>query len=193
MNHRSDVLTVKRLLTSDIVPEDVTVQPKDSVQTAIPAVIVTEYDICCQQLRSVLERESAVGFLCVCCAISILATRLRPLHKQEVVAAVKLNKSMCGEESGHFCFSVSNQMMAIDDKGVVDFANPKMKDFLKTFHIRGIDISHRTIAKICRMQKDIDAKSVQELLAFDAGIHVNSPFSGYAAKYWEIHQKQAYG
>lgn len=186
------MLTFKRLHASNSLHERMIIGSRRLTQPVIPAVIVTEYDICCQQLRSVLDRECAVGFLCICCAISILSTRLRPLHKEEITAAVKLNTSMCGESADHFCLSVSNQMMVENSNGVVDFVNSRMKDFLQTFHIRGIDTSHKTIANICKMQHDLDNSNVQQTLAFEANLHVNSAFSGYADKYWRMHQKQAY-
>lgn len=189
----ADSNIVNRPPVSGFLQEDIVVESQDSAQPAVAIAISTEYDLCCQQLRSVLDKDCEVGFLCICSAISLLCTRLRPLSKAETLAAVRLNKGICmGEESDHFCLSLGNSVIIENDDGVIEFANPAMRDFLQVFHIRGIDPSHRTIAKICEVQKDLNAKPLGPLPVVDLSAHAGSAFSDYAAEYWQEHHKLAY-
>lgn len=153
-----------------------------------------DFDICRRDLRSCLERCGA-AFSIFCFAISLVLNSFRPLHRQELEAALAVLSQQNistdaikqdGTANG-FVFEendwlrTSEVFMTETTCGNVDFRMPTMKAFLRLVPIRGIDSSHRTIAVACRRQVIADTSQHNFMTAF----------SGYATEHWAKHVKIA--
>lgn len=158
--------------------------------------------------QSMVGRESLVkcqqvlsrGF-CMCrnhdsedlaCAISCTLSSSRPLHTSELQDAVAMHayaqhsrEEWRDRSTMEFRIWLARfgALFAVDDTGYIFFGIAEMSYFLRSFRIRGIDASHRTIAMICLAFIDLnDQWSVES---------ISCPFSSYAAQNWEYHYQIA--
>ncbi|KAK5098422.1 hypothetical protein LTS08_006555 [Lithohypha guttulata] len=75
-----------------------------------------------------------------------------------------------------------------DDAGYVNFLSPAMYTYLRTFRIKGLDPSHKTIASICLAElASIKAANNADTGARDGG----SAFATYAREHWRYHCEAA--
>lgn len=170
--------------------------------SSIPSPIgttVTEFERCRQGLQHAVKHCLDVDFLYVSSAISCILNSLRPLRAWEVDTAVSLLAGYADTErrafDGHELpeggwLQRCTSFLVIDDAGLVRFASNFMPYFLKQFRIRGVDVSHQTIATACLIQVEIDersetASSVESSTSLTAESRL--AFSGYASKYWLEH------
>lgn len=122
------------------------------------------------------------------CAISCSLNSCRPLHTSELQDAVIMNaysqrSERCWRGRSPIEFQTwlakFGMLFVVDKAGYILFGIAETSYFLRNFRIRGIDGSHRTIAMICL--------ACMELSNQWPVISIPSPFSTYAAQYWEHH------
>lgn len=139
--------------------------------------------------------------------MSLVLSALRPLHKTELDAAVRLYVSQCtdddtpewkiGEVSENRqsdVLSFTRKLLVENEGGHIELISPAMMNLLRAVWVRGIDSSHRTIATLCLLQNQANGliEGSDVAMANKRLVdHVDSTFSSYAANYWEHHHREA--
>lgn len=147
---------------------------------------------CYRCLSDVLMMSKDQNLDSLTCAIALVLTSVRPLHRLELQAALKVCRL---EASGWLVGSFHpgrvqrcspwESMFRCTELEFVHFSLRYMPTFLQSFRIRGIDTSHRTIAVACLAQMEMDS-----------GVQANSKdcissFSEYARQNWRHHYQAA--
>lgn len=145
-------------------------------------------------------------FAVLCCTISCVATSQRPLSPAEIKAACILflrlrnDKDATAGQEEHIEQSASQWrdiagcLLKDGEDDSVEFAVPGIKHFLRTHRIKGVDLSHFTLAKLCQARTSVEdqAESKQELsFGISALLTASSDFSKYAHEYLQTHTRHA--
>lgn len=149
---------------------------------------------CSTALNDALELCSHEDFLRLSCAISCVLNSDQNLTTVALWDAVALyvdgstvNKSEAALAEWHAWIHRFRSIILAESRGRVTFTLSAMPDFLRSFVIRGIDASHRTIAIVCLAQLTIESEVRCEGKDLD-----RSDLSIYVEKHWRWHRNLAY-
>lgn len=160
-------------------------------------------------LQNVFERcvqRPQADFAVLCCTISCVATSQRPLFPDEIKSACMLflhlrnGKTATADQEEHMEQSASRWkdiaggLLKDSQDGSVEFAVSGVKRFLRTHRIKGIDLSHFTLAKLCQARASLEGqvKLNQKLPpGSSALVTATSDFSKYANEYKKTHTQHA--
>lgn len=136
--------------------------------------IVNRSDLeqCRQALRRVFEDCSTSDFQTISCAISCVLNSGRPLTRYELTAATNLfhlDKDWEVSIREQQWIQVNDWLRKCHpilretpDGKIVFLHSRAMKAFLRSFRIRGLDSSHRTLGVICRNHIELDRRPMQD-------------------------------
>jgi len=167
--------------------------PSDSDTTAL----VADFENCRQSLKITFTRCRGRNFSYACFAISCVLNSQRRLHTTELSTAVMLlfeqynilgTKTTIKETERNCWLEDCAAILSEDSSGLVDFTANAMPAFVSAFRIRGIDVSHRTIALACLVQHELSRDVHYETYETN---RAGPMFSDYAAKYWRFHCEKA--
>jgi len=126
------------------------------------------------------------------CTISCTLSATRCLHTSEMRDAIAMHAYAQRSERYWIDHSTADfhawlmkfgALFTINDEACVAFGMAEMAHFLRSFRIRGIDSSHRTVAMICLAFRELD--NLRRVKGMP------SPFSSYAACNWQHHHRIA--
>lgn len=155
-----------------------------------------ELQHCPEILRTVFEGCQQEVFVRVTCAISCVLSSEQRLSVQALSEAVALymeyQEHTISARECMIAFQSSLTMLeslfSTTASGQLTFTTPTMPQFLRTYPIRGIDVSHRTIAMLCREQMQ---RIHEEEHENRQPAHDRSAFSAYAVQNWQHHYRIA--
>lgn len=145
-------------------------------------------------------------FAVLCATISCVAVSQRSLTTLEIEAACVLFLGLrdavkSTNTSGEFAMrsaprwqGISGSLFLVSEANFVKFSLPGMRQFLRTHHIRGIDVSDSTLARLCvaRIGLEDQMRMYQQLKPrFATLLDATNAFSDYAHKYHQLHCQRA--
>lgn len=159
---------------------------------------------CCRALRSLARNYEEDIWRKLCCAISLLLCVTRSLRRNELSAATMLVVcSLLAHQPGEEYYldvesspedswlEAGGDILRVDGCGKVEFVNPSMEVFLRTFRVKGIDPSHNTIATACLSQVELNGPDAFLKQPQTVWKYKGSAFSAYAEENLDFHRGQA--
>lgn len=160
-------------------PRSIFCRPKNSMNRMI--INRSELEECRQALRRVFEDCSMPEFQSISCAISCVLNSGRLLTRCELVAAANLflldngipireQQRIRVEDWLRKCHPILLDTL----DGKIDFVHSRaMKAFLRSFRIRGIDTSHRTLGVVCRNYIELSRHLMRDVRTQSIGLGVH--------------------
>lgn len=177
----------------------------DNISTRIPNTMpasqqepltLNAFEQCRQILLRTFTSCDEVEYQHISCALTCVLSAVRPLRVSELQGGISIYSS--AQYRSNFATKMSkNEFVAsikrhqylfvIGQDETVSFSHRRMATFLRSYRIKGVDASNRTIAMICRAQikayRNYDPKCQYSNHAF--------AFLNYAERYHQYHYRIA--
>lgn len=182
-------------------PQPIT--PRPSTYRTDPAVSTFDLEYCRQALRKTFQDCDKTEFRLVTRLISCILSCARWLSRREILAAVTLfdpertserpaNASQ--RSQGDHWLRKCNLIIMETLEGNMAFRSSAMEFFLRKFMIKGVDTSHRTLALICRRQREFEERCPTDIASLNNRsdvLRAAQVLSPYVSTFGDHHLKAA--